>query len=69
VVGAVSEVKGGAFPSYAQGYYSRNNAFYKEWDRLSRERETFVAWMNRHVMGTQDFTELRRSLEQVAGHA
>src|SRR5262249_54242825 len=28
VVGAVCEVRGGAFPSYAQGYYSRNNAFY-----------------------------------------
>ncbi len=41
VVGAVSEVKGGAFPSYAQGYYSRNNAFYKQWDQISREREGF----------------------------
>ena len=40
VVGAVSEVKGGAFPSYAQGYYPRNNAFYKQWDAIARERET-----------------------------
>ena len=29
---AVCEVKGGAFPSYAHGYYARNNAFYKQWD-------------------------------------
>jgi glutaconate CoA-transferase subunit A len=69
VVGAVSEVKGGAFPSYAQGYYSRNNAFYKQWDRISREREGFQAWMQRHVLDTQDFEDFRRSLDRVASHA
>ena len=69
VVGAVCEVKGGAFPSYAQGYYSRNNAFYKQWDQISREREGFQSWMERHVMGTEDFEEFRRSLDQVASHA
>ncbi len=41
VVTAVCEVKGGAFPSYAQGYYPRNNAFYKAWDAIARERDTF----------------------------
>lgn len=69
VVGAVSKVKGGAFPSYAQGYYSRNNAFYKQWDAISRDRETFQAWMERHVLGTEDFEGFRRSLDQVASHA
>jgi glutaconate CoA-transferase subunit A len=69
VVGAVSEVKCGAFPSYAQGYYSRNNAFYKQWDHISREREGFQAWMERHVLGTKDFEGFRRGLEQVASHA
>jgi glutaconate CoA-transferase subunit A len=69
VVGAVCEVRGGAFPSYAQGYYSRNNAFYKLWDRVSRERESFQAWMERHVLGTRDFEGFRKSLEQVASHA
>jgi glutaconate CoA-transferase subunit A len=69
VVGAVCEVRGGAFPSYAQGYYSRNNAFYKQWDQISREREGFQSWMERHVMGTQDFEGFRRSLDPVARHA
>ena len=69
VVGAVCEVKGGAFPSYAQGYYSRNNAFYKQWDQISREREGFQAWMERHVLGTKDFEGFRKSIEQVASHA
>jgi glutaconate CoA-transferase subunit A len=65
VVGAVSEVKGGAFPSYAQGYYSRSNAFYKAWDHIARERESFQAWIERHVMRTADFDGFKRSLEAV----
>lgn len=64
VVSAVSEVKGGAFPSYAQGYYARNNAFYKQWDQVSRTRATFRAWIERHILGTKDFDGFRRSLEQ-----
>ena len=69
VVGSICEVKGGAFPSYAQGYYSRNNAFYKRWDEISRDRDIFTAWMQRHVIDTQDFDGFRRSLEQAASHA
>jgi glutaconate CoA-transferase subunit A len=62
-VGAVCEVKGGAFPSYAHGYYARANAFYKHWDDISRERATFQAWMQRHVIETGDFAEFRRTLD------
>ena len=43
-------VPGGAFPSYAQGYYKRFNAFYKEWDAISRERDSFLAWMKENVL-------------------
>jgi glutaconate CoA-transferase, subunit A len=49
-VGYVIEVPGGAFPSYAQGYYPRNNNFYKEWDAISRERDSFLAWMKENVL-------------------
>jgi glutaconate CoA-transferase subunit A len=42
---AVCEVPRGAAPSYAQGYYERSNAFYIEWDKISREREGFRTWM------------------------
>ncbi len=68
VVTAVCEVKGGAFPSYAAGYYSRNNAFYKQWDTIARDRDTFTAWIQRHVKDTRDFDEFKRSLEQAATH-
>jgi glutaconate CoA-transferase subunit A len=69
VVGAVCEVKGGAFPSYAQGYYSRNNAFYKQWDGISRERDSFKAWIDRHILATKDFGEFRQSLGKEVQHA
>lgn len=69
VVGAVCQVKGGAFPSYAQGYYPRNNAFYKKWDVISRERESFQKWIERHVMGTKDFDAFKQSLEGAPQYA
>ena len=36
---------GGAQPSYAQDYYDRDNAYYHEWDAISKDREQFSAWL------------------------
>jgi glutaconate CoA-transferase, subunit A len=47
---AVVVAPNGARPSYAHGYYSRDNAFYIAWDQISRERETFLAWMRENVL-------------------
>jgi glutaconate CoA-transferase subunit A len=49
-VGAIVKVPGGAYPSYAQGYYKRDNAFYISWDKIARERETFLTWMKANVL-------------------
>ena len=49
-LGAIVAVPGGAHPSYAQGYYKRDNGFYIEWDKISRERETFLGWMKENVL-------------------
>jgi glutaconate CoA-transferase subunit A len=62
ILSAVSEVKHGAFPSYTHGYYPRNNAFYKQWDVISKDRDTFLAWIDKHIMSTKDFEEFRRSV-------
>ncbi len=62
VIAHVCHVPGGAFPSYAQGYYPRDNAFCKTWDDISRERGTFLSWMNTHVLSTRDFADFKRSL-------
>ena len=40
----------GAHPSYAQGYYDRDNDFYRAWDAISRDRDTFPAWLDEHVL-------------------
>ena len=50
-VTAVACVPGGAKPSYAHGYYERDNAFYVAWNEISRDRETFTDWMREHVLG------------------
>lgn len=49
-VGAIVELPGGAHPSYAHGYYQRDNAFYKAWDPIARDRDTFRAWMKENVL-------------------
>ena len=48
-VTAVAEVPGGAHPSYAQGYSVRDNDYYRAWDAISRDRDTFRAWLDEHV--------------------
>ena len=56
VVSAVCLTPGGANPSYAQGYYDRDNKFYQSWDDISRSREKFLAWMQTNVInGAEDF--------------
>jgi glutaconate CoA-transferase, subunit A len=47
---AVVVAPNGARPSYTHGYYGRDNAFYIAWDEISRERETFQAWMRENVL-------------------
>jgi glutaconate CoA-transferase subunit A len=49
-VSAVVKVPGGAHPSYAHGHYKRDNAFYKKWDTIARDRDAFLAWMDEHVL-------------------
>ncbi len=45
----IAQVPRGAWPSYAHGYYQRDNAFYKTWDRISRDRTSFQEWLDREV--------------------
>ena len=50
---AIVEVPGGALPSYAHSYYGRDNAFYTAWDAIARDRETFLRWMQEHVLESE----------------
>jgi glutaconate CoA-transferase subunit A len=63
VVTAVAPVPGGAHPSYAAGYSTRDNAFYEAWDPISRDREAFRRWIERHVLDTPDWAAYQASLD------
>ena len=62
VVSAASLVPGGAYPSYAHGYYARDNAFYLAWDQIARERAGFLDWMQQHVLAVNDHAALLRKI-------
>jgi glutaconate CoA-transferase subunit A len=51
VVDAVCVEPFGAHPSFAQGYYDRDNAFYRDWDPISRDPERLAAWLDEWVLG------------------
>jgi len=65
-VDAVAVVPRGAHPSYAYGYYDRDNAFYAAWDPISRDRDAYRAWMQRHVLDVDDFAAHLASLAGAA---
>lgn len=48
---AIAVVPGGAAPSYAHGYYERDNAYYIQWERTSADRSTFLKWLDEQVLG------------------
>ena len=66
VVSAVAPCPGGAYPSYAQGYYGRDNTFYQRWDATARDRDGFRAWMDRHVLASRDHAGFLASLREAA---
>jgi glutaconate CoA-transferase subunit A len=41
---------GGSWPSYTHGYSARDNAYYKAWDEISRDRRRFQQWLAEHVL-------------------
>ncbi|HUR94709.1 MAG TPA: CoA-transferase [Gemmatimonadales bacterium] len=44
----------GAHPSYAQGYYDRDNAFYVGWERTSRDPAALTSYLDEFVFGVQN---------------
>jgi glutaconate CoA-transferase subunit A len=57
IVDAVVEEPFGCHPSFAQGYYDRDNRFYLEWDRIAKEQDTLDAWLDEWVYGTANHRE------------
>jgi glutaconate CoA-transferase, subunit A len=57
VVSAVCHVPYACHPSYAQGYYDRDNEFYLAWDKLSESADSVKAWLDEWVYGIKDRAE------------
>ena len=57
IVDAVCHIPKACHPSYAQGYYDRDNAFYMGWDKVSKTQESVQAWLDEWVYGTKDHPE------------
>ena len=57
VVDAVVEEPFACHPSFTQGYYDRDNAFYLEWDAIARDPATLEAWLDEWVRGTANHAE------------
>jgi len=69
-IASIAVVPGGAHPSYAAGYYDRDNVAYLEWDKISTDRDSFLAWMKANVLevGSEVFSErIYRLLERKPG--
>jgi glutaconate CoA-transferase, subunit A len=62
IVSAVCHVPGAAHPSYAQGYYDRDNDFYLKWDKISENAETVKAYLDEWVYGLKDRQEYWQKL-------
>ncbi len=62
IVDAVVVEPFGAHPSYAQGYYDRDNHFYLEWDAISRDAAALDAWLDAYVYGVADRAEYMAKL-------
>ena len=62
VVSAVCQVPFACHPSYAQGYYDRDNAFYLSWDKVSESAETTKQYLDEWVYGVNDRNEYWQKL-------
>jgi len=62
IVSAVCHVPYACHPSYAQGYYDRDNAFYLGWDQVSSSQESVEAWLDEWVYGVKDRDEYWQKL-------
>lgn len=66
VVDAVCHVPYACHPSYAQGYYDRDNEFYLEWDKVSSSPEAVKSWLDEWVYGVKDREEYWQKLGKEA---
>ncbi len=67
IVSAVVVEPWGAHPSYAQGYYDRDNDFYVAWEAISREPNALARYLDEFVHGVRDRAAYIEKHPQLAG--
>ena len=65
IVDAVVVEPWGAHPSYAQGYYDRDNEFYLAWEAISRDPDALQRYLEEFVYGVKDRAEYVRKSEKL----
>jgi glutaconate CoA-transferase subunit A len=65
IVTAVCHVPYCCHPSYAQGYYDRDNEFYVKWDKVSESIAAVEEWLEEWVYGLRDRNEYWEKLGEV----
>jgi glutaconate CoA-transferase, subunit A len=63
-VDAVVQEPWGCHPSYTQGFYDRDNAFYVEWESISRDPQTYKNYFDAFVYGVKDRSEYLKKMNQ-----
>lgn len=63
-VSAVVQVPMGAHPSFTQGYYDRDNNFYRDWSAISGDKQKIADWMDTFIFGTKNHEEYVELLGQ-----
>ena len=53
----------GSHPSYAQGYYDRDNEAYLDWDRYTETHESTREWLEEWVYGVENRAEYLEKLD------
>ncbi len=61
IVSAVVVEPWGAHPSYAQGYYDRDNEFYIGWDKIAKDPKSLAAYLDKYVHGVKDRAEYMKA--------
>jgi glutaconate CoA-transferase subunit A len=56
----------GAHPSYAQGYYDRDNEFYVRWEGISRDEAALQRYLDEWVYGVADRAEYMAKQPELA---
>lgn len=53
----------GSHPSYAQGYYDRDNEAYLDWNEQTKTHESTESWLDEWVYGVENRTEYLEKMD------